>query len=175
MSTPDPAGNSPNDSVADSLPPAASAAGIFPAWLGVLLATWLGTLCGGMLFGLLAGAMPFLILGPIAAITGLYGAILGLFLTIIISLPVSVICTGLVRLLSPQLRNRRNYSIAAVISGFLSGVICFSSVWELQPIALLPGCIGAVTAGIAVFLTARNSIISAPAPPPVSSWGDLDQ
>ncbi len=148
---------------------------IYPEWLLVMLTAWFGTIGGGMLFGLLIGIMPFLILGPLAAITGIYGAFLGLLCTTIVSLPLSLICTGIVRLLTPTLRTRGNYVIAAAISGFLSGFLCFTGIWRLQPIALFPGVLGAFTAGISVLATARNNIVSAPAPPPVSTWGDLEQ
>jgi len=152
-----------------------SAEQIYPAWPLVMLATWIGTIGGGMLFGLLLGMLPFLTVGPLAAITGFYGALLGMFFTTLVSLPLSAICTGLVRLLNPDLRTRRNYVISAAASGFLSGCCCFIGIWKLQAMAILPGTLGAFTAGISVLISARNSLVSAPAPPPVSTWGDLEQ
>lgn len=127
-----------------------------------------------MLFGLLIGLMPFLFLGLLAAINAFYGAMLGLALTAIVSLPLSLLCTGVVRMLSPEQQTRGNYIIAAAVSGFLSGFLCFIGVWEVQLLALLPGLLGAGSAGIAVLITARNKLVSGPAPPPVSTWGDLD-
>lgn len=164
--------DSPPDS---SLHDPADRTAIRPPWLVVLLSAWIGTICGGMLFGLLVGIMPFLFLGVFAAFTGFYGALLGLALTAIVSLPLSLFCTGVVRMLSPQLQTRGNYIAAAAVSGFLSGFLCFTGIWKLQPMALLPGFIGAASAGIAVLITARNELVSGPAPPPVSNWGALEE
>lgn len=170
----------PGDSLSPDSPPAgfpvpAGRTPIRPPWLGVLLSAWIGTICGGMLFGLLIGLMPFLFLGLLAAITGFYGAILGLALTAIVSLPLSLLCTGVVRMFSPEQQTRGNYIIAAAVSGFLSGFFCFIGIWEVQLLALLPGLLGAGSAAIAVLITARNELVSGPAPPPVSTWGDLDE
>lgn len=147
---------------------------IYPPWIVVFLAAWLGTVAGGVLFGFACGLMPFWFLGPMATITGLYGAFMGLLLTTIGSLPISLILTGIVRLLPSHRRTRENYIMAAVSTGFCTGVGCFSALWQLSPLALIPGFLGATGAGLATLLSARNELIAPPAPPPVSTWGDLD-
>ena len=153
---------------------AADDAKIYPPWIVVFLAAWLGTVAGGLIFGFACGLMPFWFLGPMATITGLYGAFIGLLLTTIGSLPISLILTGIVRLLPSHRRTRENYIIAAVITGFCTGVGCFSALWQLSLLALIPGMLGAMGAGLATLLSARNELIAPPAPPPVSTWGDLD-
>ena len=95
---------------------AADDAKIYPPWIVVFLAAWLGTVAGGLIFGFACGLMPFWFLGPMATITGLYGAFIGLLLTTIGSLPISLILTGIVRLLPSHRRTRENYIIAAVIT-----------------------------------------------------------